>query len=402
MTTEVTTEPPQLQFQHVVVEGTSPTVAEEDRREERKDSSLSLEIPVNHSPGQPSPSTSSEPSSPNPLADSDILTQKNSSSETPPSSMSTHTASTSSLPPTNSTLSVKFAPLPQIAPRKRRSTAPLGMAARGQLMRRRRGHYADQNLEKERVAAANGMWTAEELEEQRIKQEAMAARYAQYQASAAARAAREEEARLEEEEEEAMEMERRNRDMDRLRRVRGPDAAEDRLLALRKTMKGLWKKVSNKDGELHREKHIEKTTKEEPAGGRMRRKSDISRHASAPSSPATASPTLSLPPVPPLPTSITNMLDKPSDSSSANDEKAESTQVDGAWEESIPSEVGQTETMIEGRPIRPSVITNVSSVEFPPASASKKEELKMVSILRTSSSPNIPKASRASLTSVQP
>lgn len=64
-------------------------------------------------------------------------------------------ASTSSLP----TLNVTFAPLPQLAPRKRRSTAPLGMAARGQLMRRRR-EYIDQTY------ANNPMWTDEELAEQ--------------------------------------------------------------------------------------------------------------------------------------------------------------------------------------------------------------------------------------------
>ncbi|KAL0575201.1 hypothetical protein V5O48_006762 [Marasmius crinis-equi] len=44
-----------------------------------------------------------------------------------------HSASCSS-----SSLNVKFAPLPQLAPRKRKSNTPLGVAARGQLMRRRR------------------------------------------------------------------------------------------------------------------------------------------------------------------------------------------------------------------------------------------------------------------------
>ncbi|KAF9469441.1 hypothetical protein BDZ94DRAFT_1244473 [Collybia nuda] len=66
-------------------------------------------------------------------------------------------ASTSSLPAP--ILNVTFAPLPQLAPRRRRSTAPLGMAARGQLVRRRR-EYMDQ------AYANNPMWTDEELAEQ--------------------------------------------------------------------------------------------------------------------------------------------------------------------------------------------------------------------------------------------
>jgi hypothetical protein len=41
-------------------------------------------------------------------------------------------------------LNVKFAPLPELAPRKRRSTVPLGVAARARLMRRRRAGY-DEN-----------------------------------------------------------------------------------------------------------------------------------------------------------------------------------------------------------------------------------------------------------------
>ncbi|KAF9017206.1 hypothetical protein BDZ89DRAFT_385454 [Hymenopellis radicata] len=52
-------------------------------------------------------------------------------------------ASTSSLPSQN----VKFAPLPAIAPRRRRSTTPLGVAARGAMMRRRRGMLDPQDAE---------------------------------------------------------------------------------------------------------------------------------------------------------------------------------------------------------------------------------------------------------------
>jgi len=49
------------------------------------------------------------------------------------------TESSSSLP--IHSLNVKFAPLPALAPRKRRSTAPLGMAARSQLTRRGRRYH---------------------------------------------------------------------------------------------------------------------------------------------------------------------------------------------------------------------------------------------------------------------
>ncbi|KAG7092904.1 hypothetical protein E1B28_009210 [Marasmius oreades] len=38
----------------------------------------------------------------------------------------------------SSSLNVKFAPLPQLAPRRRKSNVPLGVAARGQIMRKRR------------------------------------------------------------------------------------------------------------------------------------------------------------------------------------------------------------------------------------------------------------------------
>ncbi|KAG5644236.1 hypothetical protein DXG03_008831 [Asterophora parasitica] len=69
------------------------------------------------------------------------------------------TASTSSLP---TRPSISFAPLPELAPRKRRSAAPLGMAARSQLVRRRRQQQANHNQGDD-----NPMWTDEELERQR-------------------------------------------------------------------------------------------------------------------------------------------------------------------------------------------------------------------------------------------
>ncbi|KAF8077635.1 hypothetical protein FPV67DRAFT_1462469 [Lyophyllum atratum] len=78
------------------------------------------------------------------------------------SSSASTTASTSSLP---SNASVTFAPLPELAPRKRRSTAPLGMAARSQLVgRRRRRDYPSAGAA---YQGGNPMWTEEEIEQQR-------------------------------------------------------------------------------------------------------------------------------------------------------------------------------------------------------------------------------------------
>ncbi|KAF8891359.1 hypothetical protein BD779DRAFT_199139 [Infundibulicybe gibba] len=65
------------------------------------------------------------------------------------------TTSTTSLP--TPSLNVKFAPLPELAPRKRRSLAPLGVASRSQLMRRRRGYDRG-----EPPMPTNPMWTDEE------------------------------------------------------------------------------------------------------------------------------------------------------------------------------------------------------------------------------------------------
>ncbi|EKM82375.1 hypothetical protein AGABI1DRAFT_111019 [Agaricus bisporus var. burnettii JB137-S8] len=56
--------------------------------------------------------------------------------------------------PTQHNLTVRFAPLPELAPRKRKSSVPLGMAARTQLTRRRRmyqGNYDDRDPYQPRV-----------------------------------------------------------------------------------------------------------------------------------------------------------------------------------------------------------------------------------------------------------
>ncbi|PBK78821.1 uncharacterized protein ARMOST_15660 [Armillaria ostoyae] len=110
-------------------------------------------------------------------------------------------SSTTSLPTT--AMNVKFAPLPELAPRRRRSTAPLGVAARSQLMRRRRGMHGE---DPPPVPSGNGMWTETELEDH------------------ARRIASEEQDRRDQED------------------------FEDPFLALGKMMKGAWKKMSNSSG----------------------------------------------------------------------------------------------------------------------------------------------------------
>ncbi|KAI3603428.1 hypothetical protein WG66_014323 [Moniliophthora roreri] len=82
-----------------------------------------------------------------------------------------HSASCSS-----SSLNVKFAPLPQLAPRKRKSNTPLGVAARGQMMRQRRARMMGENPDAHpqpngnvviggrRVVGGGAMWTEDEMD----------------------------------------------------------------------------------------------------------------------------------------------------------------------------------------------------------------------------------------------
>ncbi len=51
-----------------------------------------------------------------------------------------------SLPMIHSTTTVKFAPLPEIEPRKRKSNYPLGIAARSQMLQQRRGNARLQGI----------------------------------------------------------------------------------------------------------------------------------------------------------------------------------------------------------------------------------------------------------------
>jgi hypothetical protein len=119
------------------------------------------------------PSTTSTTSSPSPLAQSDTLPFSLSRQSSQTNTLDT--ASTTSL----STPTVKFAPLPAIGPRKRRSNQPLGMAARAQLVGRKRDKQGQNG---ELVLSTNPMWTSAELEEQRSRIEVMAARHAEFQA----------------------------------------------------------------------------------------------------------------------------------------------------------------------------------------------------------------------------
>lgn len=142
------------------------------------------------------------------------------------------TATSESFPP-STPLNVKFAPLPQLSPRKRRSSVPLGMAGREQLLSRRSGRKGGQ---------APPMWTDEGPEEYRLQQEELAARQARSTAYAAYAAARQEE-----EDEDDSESK-----YGRHKKKNGEQVDEDdRFLVLGRIVKGasktLWKRVSNKD-----------------------------------------------------------------------------------------------------------------------------------------------------------
>ncbi|KAF8163672.1 hypothetical protein B0H34DRAFT_795351 [Crassisporium funariophilum] len=301
---------------------------------------LSLEIPSTSSDPTSSAASSvySSPTELTPSTESGFATpattvELTTSEATTPatSTTTTATASTSSLP----TLNVRFAPLPELAPRKRRSTAPLGMAARGQLMRRRRGHneHAVQS-----VAVASGMWTDEEMEEQRRRHEALAARHAQYSATAAALAAREDEQEDDE-------------DDKRSGKKRGDDEdVDDPFLVLGRMMKGagktFWRKVSNKDMAA--------------AAAAGRGKEDLERHtrksnlrSASPMRVTSGSPANDEQETLPTPRPILATIT--SNSNIEYHEEAREAEEGGVWEEEIghsfPLNVSQTETVIEGRAI---------------------------------------------------
>ncbi|KAF5330993.1 hypothetical protein D9619_005224 [Psilocybe cf. subviscida] len=273
----------------------------------------------------PSSTASSEPPSPSPLSDStpsqnELMSQLASSTSThttasasasasaSPSASPSASASTSSLPAP--ARSIKFAPLPELGPRKRRSNAPLGMAARGALARRRRPSGAGLGGGVVIVAVAGTgaadippdvppenirYVTPAEFEAHRMQQEAMAARYAQHQGLAAALAARQ----LEAEQEAEFEREEREREMER--------AAQEEARATGKKVKlgkkGFWKRVvhhresesSLKDAQVAA---VNVTPRKVERDNSLRRtKSDLQKSATTPPSQTSPSP---LPPLRPI------------------------------------------------------------------------------------------------------
>ncbi|KJA24253.1 hypothetical protein HYPSUDRAFT_65742 [Hypholoma sublateritium FD-334 SS-4] len=165
---------------------------------------LALTIPRTASPAPsppspyPSPYPSARPPPPSPPPSppppaSSTATPASTALCTPSSSTA---SSRSSLPATaaSSALNVKFAPLPQLAPRKRRSAAPLGMAARGALVRGRRGPPPlDDVPPQQHVQPADGAEggpDALSLAQRRWLQEEAAARHAHIQGTAYAQLAR--------------------------------------------------------------------------------------------------------------------------------------------------------------------------------------------------------------------
>jgi hypothetical protein len=250
-------------------------------------------------------------------------------------------------------------------------------------MRRRREHYSEQQQllqqeERERIAALETQRTPEELERHRLMQEAMAAQFAVYQALAAAQAAREEEAELELMESELESggggCDKRGGSRRRRRRAGGGRSAgavdddagddlEDPFLALGKTLKGasksFWRKVSHKDPQGSEQ--VTPKSKEV-----TRRKSDVGLR-SRPSEMTSSSSQPPPPPVPPLPApplrpilatirSNSNIAAAAANDNNPEEPKEKEDQVGGVWEEefgdSFPLNVSQTETVIEGRPVK--------------------------------------------------
>ena len=231
----------------------------------------------------------------------------------------TTASSTSSLP----ALNVKFAPLPQLLPRKRRSTVPLGMAGRGQLIPRRSGNKG------QKVPPA---WTDEGPEELRLQREELAARDARCNAYAAYVAARNEED--DEDDPDSVYAWHHQR-----RTKNGEQVDGDPLHALGRIVKvaskTLWKRVS----------HIDVA-----AAATSIPNTNVDSKGQEDSK--TGSPTLIKPCPPPtlrpILGSITSNL-----TSNVDDHHAEEDGV--IWEEDIrnsfPLDISQTDTMIEGRAV---------------------------------------------------
>lgn len=242
-------------------------------------------------------------------------------------------------------------------------------------------------LQQQERAALEAQRTPEELEQHRLMQEAVAAQFAVYQASAAAQAAREEEAELELMESELENGGKRGGSRRRRKRAGGGrnagsgaeedgDGLEDPFLALGKTLKGagmsFWRKVSHKD-DHPAEGSGQDTPKDKEV---TRRKSDVglrSRPSEMDSSSSSSQPP---PPVPPLPApplrpilaSIRSDSNIAAAAKANNPEepKEKEEEVGGVWEEEIggsfPLNVSQTDTVVEGRLIK----SSPTKTEAPP------------------------------------
>jgi len=242
------------------------------------------------------------------------------------------TSSSSSLP----TLNVKFAPLPQLLPRKRRSTVPIGMAARGQLLLRRTGH---------RVQKVPPVWMDDGPDEYRMQREELAARDARCNAYAAYVAARKEDDEDESESVYGWHYHRRTKN--------GEQVDEDPLQALGRIVKvagkTLWKQVSNIDMAA-----AAATSMPKPRVDSMGQEDSKTR---------SPTPTKAFPPqtLRPILESITSNVD---------DYHEEEEGL--VWEEEIgnsfPFDISQTETIIEGRSVysRPTSKVEVVSRSPPP------------------------------------
>jgi len=262
---------------------------------------------------------------------------------------------TSSSLPQLPSLNVRFAPLPQIPVRKRRSTTPLGIAARSQLMRRRRAGVYD--AEETPAQVHHPMWTPEELE-----------MHARRRAVEAAKAIAAEDSVQED----------------------SHDDPEDAFVALGKIVKGAsknwWRKVKNKDGsgkdgqldgdgsmqggrgggssnELREGEQLALSRRPSRPTVVIRSPSDPTMKVSkAPtpilrsstpilrsSTPTLRSPTPLRPPTPLL-RSPTPVLLEPL---VLEEEQEQEQEEGGVWEEEVgnpfPRDVGQTETIVEGR-----------------------------------------------------
>lgn len=269
----------------------------------------------------------------------------------------TTSSSSSSLP----ALNVKFAPLPQLMPRKRRSPIPLGMAARGQLIPRRTGH---------RQQKVSPVWTDNGPEEYRIQREELAARDARCNAYAAYVAARKEENEDEPEPVYGWHHHRRTKSSDHV--------DEDPLHALGRIVKvagkTLWRQVSNKDvaaAAAAAAKSMPKSKGQE----------DSKTSRSPTSTEACPSPTLR-----PILGSITSNLTSNVDDHHADEEGL-------VWDEEIgnsfPLNISQTETIIEGRAVYSRSTSKVEAASRSPPPSPSLSNLKKV-LTKPHSSKKVP------------